>query len=383
MGGLVYESTTRFCMNVTGVLARNGRIKKTVLAMGLLAAWGIGMAHADDNAAIAHPGAATFADRQGAGHFGNAAIEASWTIDQQHLTDMTVVDRVHQRSLKVLVPFALILQDGKTVNAADMHLLAAPHESALPTQADASRLAERLPGKSIQASFGDADGRFRVDWQLVQRDDSPYLRELVSITALKQDEKIAKVALLETQVADAEVVGDVKGSPVVAGDVYLGFEDPLSDSEVRHDKAKLTMDRQLPLGQGKTIAYSAVIGVVRDGQMRRDFAGYVERERAHPYRTFLHYNSWYDIGYFTPYTEAQALDRINTIGNELHVKRGVTLDSYLFDDGWDDRSGSWHFSKDFPHGFVPLQQAAAKYGAAPGVWLSPWGGYGPPARERA
>jgi hypothetical protein len=67
----------------------------------------------------------------------------------------------------------------------------------------------------------------------------------------------------------------------------------------------------------------------------------------------------------------------------LHVKRGVQLDSFLFDDGWDDRSGSWHFSKDFPHGFVPLRDAAAKFGAAPGVWLSPWGGYGPPAKERA
>ena len=332
---------------------------------------------------VLHPGAPAFAELSGADRFGNAAIEASWKVDQQHLTDMVIVDRVHQQSLKVLAPFALVMADGKLLRAADMRLLVAPHAQALPVSANASRLAERLPGTSIQASFGDADGRFRVDWQLVQRDGSPYLRELVSITALKQGEKIAKVSLLETQVADAEVIGDVQGSPVTAGDVYLGFEHPLSDSEVRHDDVKLTLARQLSLEQGKTIAYSAVIGVVRDGQMRRDFAGYIERERAHPYRTFLHYNSWYDIGYFTPYTEAQALDRINTVGTELHVKRGVKLDSFLFDDGWDDRSGSWHFSKDFPHGFVPLREAAAKYGAAPGVWLSPWGGYGPPAKERA
>jgi len=30
--------------------------------------------------------------------------------------------------------------------------------------------------------------------------------------------------------------------------------------------------------------------------MRRDFLAYLELERAHPYRTFLHYNTWYDIG---------------------------------------------------------------------------------------
>ncbi|HET8897812.1 MAG TPA: enterotoxin, partial [Rhodanobacteraceae bacterium] len=120
----------------------------------------------------------------------------------------------------------------------------------------------------------------------------------------------------------------------------------------------------------------------RSGQLRRDFAAYLERERAHPYRPFLHYNSWYDIGYFTPYTEAQALERIHSWCRELVQKRGVTLDSFLFDDGWDDRSASWNFSKDFPHGFVPLKQAAAQCGAAPGIWLSPWGGYGKPHDQR-
>ncbi len=54
--------------------------------------------------------------------------------------------------------------------------------------------------------------------------------------------------------------------------------------------------------------------------MRRDFLAYLERERAHPYRTFLHYNSWYDLGYFNPYDQAGALDRVNTFGSELYRK---------------------------------------------------------------
>ena len=137
-----------------------------------------------------------------------------------------------------------------------------------------------------------------------------------------------------------------------------------------------------PLERNRTLVYSAVAGVVRDGQLRRDFATYLERERAHPYRPFLHYNSWGDIGYLTPYTQDQALERIETIGRELHGARGVQIDSFLFDDGWDDLSGGWNFSKDFPHGLVPLRDAAARYGAAPGVWLSPWGGYCAPQQER-
>ncbi|MEO8748446.1 MAG: enterotoxin [Rhodanobacter sp.] len=358
------------------------------LAFALVAACvlGLGVAHAADSVATGQlalePGSATFVERQGVESFGNVAIEARWKLDGKHLVGMTVTDRVHGRTLSVPAPFGLVMADGNTLKASDMDLLSQPRVVALSVDAKASRLAERLAGKAVEASFGDAGGRFRVDWKLVQRDGSPYLRELVSITALKQDGKIAKVSLLETAVADAEVMGEVHGSPVVAGDVYLGFENPQSDSEVRGNDVRLTLSRTLPLEQGKTVVCSAVIGVVRDGQLRRDFASYVERERAHPYRPFLHYNSWYDIGYFTPYTEAEALDRINTIGEELHVKRGVKLDSFLFDDGWDDRSGSWNFSKDFPHGFVPLREAAAEYGAAPGVWLSPWGGYNKPKQER-
>ncbi|WP_174575055.1 enterotoxin [Rhodanobacter sp. C01] len=348
---------------------------------------GFGTAHAEDGVAtgklVLEPGVATFADQQGVESFGNAAIEARWKLDGKHLVDMTVTDCVHNRTFAVPAPFALVMADGSTIKASDMNLQSSPlRVVVLPLDAQASRYSSRIPGKAVEASFGDTDGRFRVDWKLVQRDGSPYLREEVSITALKQDEKIAKVSLLQSQVDAPEVVGTANGSPVVDGDVYLGFENPLSESTAYHNLAKLTLARTLPLEHGKTVDYSAVVGVVRDGQLRRDFNSYVERERAHPYRTFLHYNSWYDIGYFTPYTEAEALDRINTFGEELSVKRGVKLDSFLFDDGWDDRSGAWNFSRDFPHGFVPLREAAAKYGAAPGIWLSPWGGYGKPHDER-
>jgi hypothetical protein len=56
---------------------------------------------------------------------------------------------------------------------------------------------------------------------------------------------------------------------------------------------------------GESYAASLVTGFVPKGQLRRGFLlGYLERERAHPYRPFLHYNSWYDLGYFNKYNEA-------------------------------------------------------------------------------
>jgi hypothetical protein len=125
-----------------------------------------------------------------------------------------------------------------------------------------------------------------------------------------------------------------------------------------------------------------VIGVARPGQLRRDFLTYLERERAHPYRTFLHYNSWYDIGYFSPYSEQEALGVIQAFGEQLVRQRGVVLDSFLFDDGWDDPQTLWAFNAGFPYGFSRVKQAAGLVGAAPGVWMSPWGGYGEPKKRR-
>ena len=58
------------------------------------------------------------------------------------------------------------------------------------------------------------------------------------------------------------------------------------------------------------------------------------------------------------------------------------LDSFLFDDGWDDPKTLWAFNAGFPDGFRRLRTAAAEFNAAPGVWLSPWGGYGDPKKRR-
>ena len=77
------------------------------------------------------------------------------------------------------------------------------------------------------------------------------------------------------------------------------------------------------------------------------------------------------------------MDVIHAYGDELVKRRNVKLDSFLFDDGWDDYSTLWQFDKkNFPNGFAPLREATAAIGAGPGIWLSPWGGYGKPHDER-
>lgn len=318
------------------------------------------------------------------GHFGNDTIALDWTVDGPHLQNMTIEDRLNHEHFAVTAPFLVELADGMKIGPTDWRLVSAPAPGALAGDPKASRLSERSERRILSARFTDPGERFGVDWRLVQSPSSSYLREEVTITALHANEPIRGVYLMSSTAPGAGVVGRVAGSPVVAGDTYWQFENPLSKSEadVNTDKVELWIERVLPLVKGQSITYSVAVGAVHDGQLRRDFAAYLEQERAHPYRTFLHYNSWYDIGFETRYTQADALDRINRFGEELTVKRGVKLDSFLFDDGWDDRSGSWTFDKAFPNGFLPLKDAAARFGAAPGIWLSPWGGYDEPKRER-
>jgi hypothetical protein len=279
-------------------------------------------------------------------------------------------------------PFSLLLRDGRVMAASQLKLDAAPVEQAVAPIQSASRRAEQIAGNELCADLSAQDNSFAVHWCAVVRDGTNYLRQEVTVRAIGQPLDIAEVRLFDFQAPGARVVGQVQGSPMVAGDFFFGFEFPLSASAVTNERATAILTRTLPLAAGQSITYSSVIGVSAAGQLRRDFLDYVENERAHPYRTFLHYNTWYDLGEGGRYTEAQALDRVHAFGEELVRKRGVTMDSFLFDDGWDDTHQLWSFDSGFPEGFTNVRNAAAQYGFGIGVWFSPWGGYGREKEER-
>jgi hypothetical protein len=312
----------------------------------------------------------------------NSTLAATWTIENNRLATVTVTDKQHKTMLLLSDPFALLLKNGTIYKTRNLQIDGNPQTQALTPNPDASRYSDRLPGQQFNLLLASSDGNLHLTLSAVLRDGSHYIRQFITVTAGANDLPISRVQLIDLNLPGAQVVGSVKGSPIVHGNFFLGFEHPLSDSKVTNARATAWIDRDLPLKAGQSVTYSDVIGIAQTGQLRRDFLSYIERERAHPYRTFLHYNSWYDLGFFNPYDEAGALDRINIFGRELHEKRGVTLDSYLFDDGWDDHASLWSFNKGFPNGFAPLRDAASKYGAAPGIWMSPWGGYDGPKEER-
>jgi hypothetical protein len=278
--------------------------------------------------------------------------------------------------------FTLQLRDGTVLKASAMQMEGRPACESLAAAADASRASERYAGQALHAVLRDPRTGLRVDWRLVLRDSGNYVRQEVVLEPARELD-LSALSLVDLDVgAGATVAGTVDGSPIVDGELFLGFEHPMAVASVLSGRGQMKLKRALPLRAGSSVSYSSVLGVAPAGQLRRAFMAYLERERAHPFRTFLHYNSWYDIGYFTPYTQDDALRVINAYGEQLVRARGVRMDSFLFDDGWDDTARLWQFNAGFPRGFAPLREAAARYGAAPGIWLSPWGGYGPPRRAR-
>jgi hypothetical protein len=334
-----------------------------------------------------NPGKAVAASNGTTLSLANSTLAVAWTTANNKFQFTKLHDLLGKQTL--VVPgevFVLRFADSSELPATAMSVASSPVSSPkieeLSADPTASRLSDRLAGKKIIVTLRAPSQNIEVIWSGILRDGSNYLRQEITLRALGQDVSVSEIRLIAWRLPQAKVVGTVPGSPLVANGVFAGFEHPLSQCAVADGAATCALSRKLPLPAGHEVKYSSVIGVTPPGQLRRAFLNYVERERAHPYRTFLHYNSWYDLGFSNKFDQAGALDRVNVFGTELNLRRGVTLDSFLFDDGWDDSKTLWKFNSGFPDGFAPVTKAAAKFGAAPGVWLSPWGGYEEPLQER-
>ncbi|WP_315903394.1 enterotoxin [Photorhabdus kleinii] len=204
----------------------------------------------------------------------------------------------------------------------------------------------------------------------------------ITITPQENALELSSVSLIPFHTKTPFVHGSIVSSPIISDSFFIVPGNPLITTEAYKGSASQKIALSIPLEPGKTLSYKTYIGVYQQGQLRRNVNEFLNNARPRKYSPYLHYNSWYDIGFFTPYTEQESLTRIKQFGQELVTKRGVKLGGYLFDDGWDNLKGDWGFSQAFPHEFKNLKQAADQYRARLGIWLSPWGGYGPPGEQR-
>ncbi len=234
----------------------------------------------------------------------------------------------------------------------------------------------RLAGWRASLLLLAADGTAKVGWSVVIRDQSNYVRQEVTISAQGRPLAVKRVTVVDITAPGAQTIGQVDGSPVFQGDLFMACEHPMSHNQVEQDRVVCWLPRFGAVEPRKSLVVSSVFGVVPPGQRRRGFLYYIERERVRPYSPFVYYISWFDIAWQeSNMNEQQCLDVIRAFGKELSTKRGMKIDAFVFDDGWDDNATLWRFGDGFPHGFAPLKRAADRYDAVLGTWISPWGGY--------
>ncbi|MHB1959867.1 MAG: enterotoxin, partial [Acidobacteriaceae bacterium] len=328
-------------MKVFGV-ARNSAARSGLVAIiAFLAAFGVSghaqtARHTCDAVAVASTDGSQFM-------LGNRWIQVQGYAPSAKWGGLRITDCASRRFIDLPEAFSLTLKNGSVLSSSSMR-------SALPfvvrnlrPDAAASRYSDRLPGKEICTEFHDPSTSAEIEWCGIVRDGSNYFRQQIAIHTGAKRLPITNVRLLHFKDAEAHVVGSVKGSPVADGAMFFGFEHPLSLSQVQDGEVVASLPRTLPMQPRQSIVYSSVVGVAAAGQMRRDFLRYIERERAHPYRPSLQYNTWYDLGYTNRYNETGVLNRIRAFGTELTEKRGATVTSFVFDDGWDNPHSLWGF----------------------------------------
>ena len=154
--------------------------------------------------------------------------------------------------------------------------------------------------------------------------------------------------------------------------------------------------RNTTLAAGETWKVASVVGLVaqdgtqskaniRETQKRRSFLAYSERERAVPWRTFPHYNSWYELNInrnnaapgseHTNFTAEDILGVMEQWKEKYFDKYGEGIAAFVIDDGWDNY-GPWTFHSGFPNEMRDMSTLAKKMNAGIGAWLGPVGGYG-------
>jgi len=266
--------------------------------------------------------------------------------------------------------FEIILRDNTVISSDEFSLTGLPITSESVPETGSTKYSASLIGKKISAVFENHDRGITVHWEAELRDGSNYVRQ---IFRFKYDDvkKIAGINMIRLPLNPGiRKEGTVEGSPVVCDNMFFALEHPLSAVKSENDHIICYLPEMLN-------EVTTVWGVTPVNQMRRGFQYYVERERLHQYHQVLHYNSWYDISWTDrKFDEKESSDRIRVFGDSLIRKRGVKMDAFLFDDGWDDNKTLWRFHTGFPDGFSNIGKLTRSYDSHLGVWLSPFGGYG-------
>lgn len=317
----------------------------------------------------------------------NAILAGEWKIAEGVLRPVRFADKLSGSTIDAANAECFQVTVGqRTMKASEMKVVSGLRVEELLADPVSPNLGRHFPGKQIAVTLAAEDSGLEVEWQAILRDGANYIRQSVTFKAVNDGVLIGEVALWDLVCPGVALGGTVAGSPAIAGNAFFAYEHPLSRSTITDQRLRCVLWRNLAIKPGEHLVQTSVFGVVPEGQLRRAFLYYLERERAHPFRPFTTWNSWLSINNLNQnekLREKPILDVMEEFGRELVEKRQMVMDAFVLDDGWDDCKTLWKCDKyKFPNGFTPLLAAARKYGSTLGFWFSPLGGYGVARNER-
>ncbi|WP_395489701.1 enterotoxin [Cedecea davisae] len=303
----------------------------------------------------------------------NAALAAQYQLDNNNLaitfddanSAAVVKDKLSGHKLAPVELFFMTLPDEKVIHTADFKI------KNVSKKDDAIQIDYERDDFAVSVVFKVLKGKYAaIDYTL---------------QAKGQPRDVAKITFFPTkgQAQAPYVNGAVNSSPIVADSFFMLPQKPIVNTYAYETTTNLNVELKTPIKTDAPVTYTTYFGTFEaTDQLRRSFNQFINVMRPRPYQPYLHYNSWMDIGFFTPYSEKDVLTRMDEYARELINKRGVKLDGFLLDDGWDDLTGKWLFGPAFKHGFSAVKEKADSLHTSIGLWLSPWGGYNKPRDER-
>lgn len=346
-----------------------------VLAAVVLAGSGFALEFPGKN-----PGSPSATEKDGSLTLSNDAIVVSWSNKGGHLAPETITNKFSSQTYSRLgkILFRIKISEGgaeRVLTSADMEEVKAPAIESIKGDAKTVRAGERFDGKAITATLRDTKSGVTVEWRAEMREGGNYVRTLVKTSGGATTVDFKGLDTLAVREKKPTVFGWMSGDVIAAGQTFFATESPFALTRSSPDDFSQRLEFSLPLNKDTSYTFSTVVGAVPEGQLRRGFLYYLERERARPFRQFLHYNCWFDMGY--DLSEKSLLNSIKAFTQEMTTKRGVAMDGYVIDDGWDDwNTGFWAVNKTkFPSGFDALVAEVERANSHLGIWISPLAGY--------
>lgn len=147
-----------------------------------------------------------------------------------------------------------------------------------------------------------------------------------TIAAVGQPRDVAKITFFPTkkQAQAPYVDGAINSSPIIADSFFILPDKPIVNTYAYEATTNLNVELKTPIQPATPVSYTTYFGTFPEtSQLRRSVNQFIDAVRPRPYKPYLHYNSWMDIGFFTPYSEQDVLGRMDEWNKEF-IAGGVS-----------------------------------------------------------